>query len=38
MSNGMEITRIKIDAFNPKESGVCASFTLTFNNLFKIYL
>lgn len=37
MSNGMEITRIKIDAFNPKESGVCASFTLTFNNLLCVH-
>lgn len=33
----MEITRIKIDAFNPKESGVCASFTLTFNNLLCVH-
>lgn len=37
MSNSMEITRIKIDAFNPKESGVCASFTLTFNNLLCVH-
>lgn len=36
-SNHMEITRIKIDTFNPKNSGVCASFTLTFNNLLCVH-
>lgn len=39
MSNNytMEITRIKMDSFNPKDSGVCASFTLTFNNLLCVH-
>ena len=37
MCNTMEITRIKMDAFNPKDSGVCATFTLTFNNLLCVH-